>query len=47
MTWAYVGLALFGLVPVIVKAVLIYRARHAPPLTDEEIRKWDEAVRGP
>lgn len=47
MTWAYVGLAVFGLLPLLVKAVAIYRARRAPPLTDEQRRKWDEAVQGP
>jgi hypothetical protein len=47
VTWAYVGLALFGVLPVIVKAVAIYRARHAPPSDAETTRRYDEAVQGP
>jgi hypothetical protein len=39
------------LLPVLAPLLLVWweRRRHpdAPPLTDEEIRKWDEAVRGP
>jgi hypothetical protein len=47
MTWAYVGLACFGVVPIIVKVVLIWRARHAAPLDEETRRRYDDAVQGP
>jgi hypothetical protein len=48
MTWAYVGLAAFGVLPVIVKAVLIYRARRdLARMSPEERTRWDDAVRGP
>jgi len=48
MTWAYVGMALFGVLPLIVKAIIVWRGRRALRAMDDATRaRWDEAVRGP
>lgn len=49
--WPYFGFIVFGVGAVIVKAVLVVREgrrfRSRAPMTEEEKRKWDDAVRGP